>query len=84
LSLKRDYDNILATHNSLLARKLEAEIAVNMERKQKGEQFRVLDSARLPEKPIKPDMKKLFVSSWVQAWPWAAESFFCLNTWTTP
>ena len=60
LSLKRDYENILATHNSLLARKLEAEIAVNMERKQKGEQFRVLDSARLPEKPIKPDMKKLF------------------------
>ena len=60
LSLKRDYENILATHNSLLARKLEAEIAVNMERKQKGEQFRVLDSARLPEKPVKPDMKKLF------------------------
>jgi hypothetical protein len=59
-SLKRDYENILATHNSLLARKLEAEIAVNMERKQKGEQFRVLDSARLPEKPVKPDMKKLF------------------------
>lgn len=61
LSLKRDYDNILTTHNSLLARKLEAEIAVNMERKQKGEQFRVLDNARLPEKPVKPDMKKLFV-----------------------
>ncbi|MBC2713441.1 MAG: protein GumC [Desulfosarcina sp.] len=61
LSLKRDYENILATHNSLLARKLEAEIAVNMERKQKGEQFRVLDTARLPEKPVKPDMKKLFV-----------------------
>ena len=61
LSLKRDYENILTTHNSLLARKLEAEIAVNMERKQKGEQFRVLDNARLPEKPVKPDMKKLFV-----------------------
>jgi polysaccharide chain length determinant protein (PEP-CTERM system associated) len=61
LSLRRDYENIQATYNSLLARKLEAEIAVNMERKQKGEQFRVLDRARLPEKPIKPDMKKLFV-----------------------
>ena len=60
LSLKRDYDNIQASYNSLLSRKLEAEIAVNMERKQKGEQFRVLDNARLPEKPIKPDMKKLF------------------------
>ena len=30
-----------------------------MQRKQKGEQFRVLDSARA-EKPVKPDMKKLF------------------------
>ena len=60
LSLRRDYENIQASYNSLLARKLEAEIAVNMERKQKGEQFRVLDAARLPEKPIKPDMKKLF------------------------
>lgn len=60
LSLKRDYENIQASYNSLLARKLEAEIAVNMERKQKGEQFRVVDSARLPEKPVKPDMKKLF------------------------
>ena len=61
LSLKRDYENIQATYSSLLARKLEAEIAVNMERKQKGEQFRVLDTARIPEKPVKPNMKKLFV-----------------------
>ena len=61
LSLKRDYQNIQTTYDSLLARKLESEIAVNMERKQKGEQFRVVDTARLPEKPIKPDMKKLFI-----------------------
>jgi len=61
LSLKRDYQNIQTTYDSLLSRKLEAEIAVNMERKQKGEQFRVLDIARLPEKPAKPDMKKLFI-----------------------
>ncbi len=61
LSLRRDYQNIQTTYDSLLARKLEAEIAVNMERKQKGEQFRVLDAARLPEKPVKPNMKKLFV-----------------------
>jgi len=61
LALKRDYQNIQSTYNSLLARKLEAEIAVNMERKQKGEQFRILDSARLPVKPVEPDMKKLFM-----------------------
>lgn len=61
LSLRRDYQNIQQSYDSLLERKLEAEIAVNMERKQKGEQFRVLDPARRPEKPISPNMKKLFL-----------------------
>ena len=61
LSLRRDYQNIQTTYDSLLERKLEADIAVNMERKQKGEQFRVLDPAKLPQKPVKPDMRKLFI-----------------------
>ena len=61
LSTKRDYDNIKATYDSLLNRKLEAKISVNMEKKQKGEQFRILDPARVPEKPISPDMPKLFL-----------------------
>ncbi len=62
-SLQRDYNNIRNIYNSLLDRKLEAEIAVNMERKQKGEQFRILDHARLPEKPIKPDVRIIFLIS---------------------
>ena len=61
LSLKRNYENIQETYNSLLQRKLEADIAANMEKIQKGEQFRIIDSARLPDKPISPDMKKLFL-----------------------
>lgn len=61
LSLRRDYENVQATYNSLLARKLEAEIAVNMERRQQGEQFRVVDPGKLPQSPIKPDMRKLFI-----------------------
>jgi polysaccharide chain length determinant protein (PEP-CTERM system associated) len=61
LALRRDYDNIKASYSSLLNRKLEADIAVNMERKQKGEQFQVIDTARLPEKPVSPDMRKLFL-----------------------
>jgi polysaccharide chain length determinant protein (PEP-CTERM system associated) len=60
-SLMRDYQLIQDSYNSLLNRKLEAEIAVNMERKQKGEQFRIIDKARLPEKPVSPDMKQLFL-----------------------
>ncbi|MBU1342868.1 MAG: protein GumC [Proteobacteria bacterium] len=62
-SLKRDYKNIQDVFNSLLDRKLEAELSVNMEKKQKGEQFRILDHARLPEKPISPDVKVLFLLS---------------------
>jgi polysaccharide chain length determinant protein (PEP-CTERM system associated) len=62
-SLKRDYDNIKSSYDSLVERKLEAEIAVNMEKKQKGEQFRIIDHAVLPQKPVSPDMRKLFVFS---------------------
>jgi protein tyrosine kinase modulator len=61
LSLKRDYANVKGTYDSLLKAKLEAAISVNMEKKQKGEQFRVIDPARLPKKIIKPDMNRLFV-----------------------
>ncbi len=61
LSLNRDYDNIKGSYNSLLNRKLEADIAVNMEKKQKGEQFRIVDHARLPQKPVSPDLKKLIL-----------------------
>jgi polysaccharide chain length determinant protein (PEP-CTERM system associated) len=61
LSIKRDYDNIRASYNSLLNRKLEADIAVNMERKQKGEQFKIIDVAQLPERPVSPDFRKLFL-----------------------
>jgi len=63
LSLKRDYSNIQDVFSSLLNRKLEAELSVNMEKKQKGEQFRILDHARLPEKPISPDVRKLLIFS---------------------
>jgi len=59
----RDYKNTQESYNSLLNRKLEAEIAVNMEKKQQGEQFRIVDRAALPRKPVSPDMRKLFLIS---------------------
>ena len=36
-------------------------MAENLERKQKGEQFKILDPARLPEKPIKPNRNKILL-----------------------
>ena len=62
LLLKRDYDNIKTTYSSVLNRKLEADIALNMEKKQKGEQFRILDAPRLAEKPISPNLKMLLMA----------------------
>ncbi|CAB5115873.1 Tyrosine-protein kinase (EC [Olavius algarvensis associated proteobacterium Delta 3] len=59
LSLKRDYEEVSGTYGSLLQRKLEADLAVNMEKKQKGEQFRILDPAKIPTKPVEPNMKRL-------------------------
>ena len=61
LALNRDYNNIQGSYSSLLNRKLEAEIAVNMEKKQKGEQFRIIDPARVPFNPISPNLRKLFL-----------------------
>jgi len=39
---------------SLINKKLQADLSENLERKQKGEQFKILDPANLPEKPFYP------------------------------
>ncbi len=60
-ALTRDYNNIKTTYESLLARKLEASISESMERQSKGTRFRILDYAKIPQKPISPDARKLFL-----------------------
>ena len=60
-SVQRDYENLKGLYDSLLKRKLEADIAVSMEKKQKGEQFKVIDSAKIPIYPVDPDIKKIFL-----------------------
>jgi len=59
VDLTRDYDNLRMSYESLLNRKIEAEQAAALERRQKGEQFRVIDPARIPETSFKPDVKKI-------------------------
>ncbi|MBN2034876.1 MAG: hypothetical protein JW836_16540 [Deltaproteobacteria bacterium] len=60
ISQMRDYDNLKGLYKSLLDRKLEADLAVNMEKKQKGEQFQVIDPAKLPEVAVHPNLLKIF------------------------
>jgi uncharacterized protein involved in exopolysaccharide biosynthesis len=61
IALNRDYNNIQASYSSLFNLKREAEIAVSMEKKQKGEQFSILDRAYIPREPVSPNMKRLIM-----------------------
>lgn len=54
VALNRDYETLQKIYTSLLSRGEEAKVAANLERRQIGEQFKVIDAARLPEKPFYP------------------------------
>ncbi|HDM32240.1 MAG TPA: hypothetical protein ENG28_00495 [Deltaproteobacteria bacterium] len=61
--LTRDYDITQRNYQSLLDRVFEAKMAENLERRQQGEQFRVVDLALPPQSPVSPDMRRLaFIS----------------------
>jgi polysaccharide chain length determinant protein (PEP-CTERM system associated) len=57
--LTRDYENTKKNYEGLLSKKLDAQLSQNMEERQKGEQFRVLDAANLPDTPFSPNRKKI-------------------------
>jgi polysaccharide chain length determinant protein (PEP-CTERM system associated) len=59
ISLSRDYETLKAIYNSLLEKKEDSKVAENLERRQIGEQFKVLDPARMPGKPDSPNRAKL-------------------------
>ncbi len=58
-ALTREYGELKRRYDFLVAQNLQADSALNLERKQKGSQFRIVDSARMPEKPVKPDFLKI-------------------------
>jgi len=53
--LMRDYNTLQQQYQTLLSKREESKIAANLERNQIGEQFRILDPARMPEKPATPN-----------------------------
>ena len=57
--LTRDYQNTRDSYQMLLKKCEDAQQAENLERRQKGEQFKVIDPARLPEKPFSPNIPKI-------------------------
>jgi polysaccharide chain length determinant protein (PEP-CTERM system associated) len=59
--LTRGYESTRQDYDSLSERHKRAEMAENLEKRQKAEQFKVLDPARHPTKPWKPNRVKLIM-----------------------
>jgi polysaccharide chain length determinant protein (PEP-CTERM system associated) len=53
--LTRDHESALQFYNSLLTKMNESSMATALERRQQGEQFRVMDSPNLPDAPKFPN-----------------------------
>jgi polysaccharide chain length determinant protein (PEP-CTERM system associated) len=59
--LTRDYQTALDFYNDLLRKQTQSAMATDLERRQEGEQFMVLDPANLPDKPSFPNVPLLAV-----------------------
>jgi polysaccharide chain length determinant protein (PEP-CTERM system associated) len=55
-NLSRGYETAKENYRRLLEKSEQAQQAENLEKRQKGEQFRLIDPARVPEKPIQPNI----------------------------
>ena len=58
--LMRDYSTLQTAYRSLLGKKQDSQISANLERRQIGEQFRILDPARLPTRPSTPNRPRFY------------------------
>jgi polysaccharide biosynthesis transport protein len=59
VELTRNYDISKQNYQELLDKSFSIDMAADLEQKQKGERFTVLDPAQVPEKPVKPPRKML-------------------------
>ncbi|HLJ41026.1 MAG TPA: GNVR domain-containing protein [Candidatus Acidoferrales bacterium] len=53
--VSRGYQESQKNYDSLLAKQAQSQLATNLEDRSQGEQFRLLDPARLPDKPASPN-----------------------------
>ena len=57
--LMRDYTTLEETYSQLRTKVEESTLSANLERREIGEQFRIVDAARLPERPFSPNRLRL-------------------------
>jgi polysaccharide chain length determinant protein (PEP-CTERM system associated) len=61
VELTRDYTTLQSSYQSLLTKKEESKLAANLERRNIGEQFKVLDPARVPVRPFSPNRRLIAI-----------------------
>lgn len=59
VALTRDYDTLQASYRELLSKSENSKMAASLEQRQIGEQFRLLDPPRVPERPFSPNRIKI-------------------------
>lgn len=60
--LTRDYNTLQDQYRSLLKKSESSKVAMNLERRQISEQFRIIDTARLPTRPVNPNRLQINVA----------------------
>jgi len=63
VELTRDYSTIQTAYQSLLTKREDSKIAANLERREIGEQFKILDAASLPERPYNQSQRLAMIGA---------------------
>ena len=54
-------NNLQAKYDDLSKKSMEAKVSHALEKEQKGERFTIIDAARLPEKPVSPNIPAILL-----------------------
>jgi hypothetical protein len=79
-ALSRDHENALRKYQELKDKQLQAKFSESLEQERKAERFSILESPVLPDKPIKPDRKKVLASGIALALAGSGGSFLLIES----
>ena len=77
--ITRNYDITLRKFQELLSKEFDSQLSENMELKQKGEQFQVVDPANLPEGPVAPNRLRIILIGLLLALAGAVGAAFLID-----
>jgi polysaccharide chain length determinant protein (PEP-CTERM system associated) len=64
-ALLTERNNTQLKYDDLMKKHMEAKVASGLERGQMGERFTLIDAARLPEKPVKPNIPAILIIGFI-------------------